>query len=116
MELEGILPFVYRITEEAQKELRLKVNRLEALPQKASERARQIETEIDELVENWEAKVKKLGGLPKGVWLADFDSGNGYYCWKFPETQIKFWHGYQDGFSGRVPLDHHLVDSEKLEI
>ena len=40
----------------------------------------------------------------KGMWLADFDAGNGYYCWKFPENEIRFWHGYKDGFSGRVEI------------
>ncbi|MES3039246.1 MAG: DUF2203 domain-containing protein [Bdellovibrionota bacterium] len=104
-ELENVLPYVYRITDEAQRELRQRINRLDALPQKSSDLARKIESEIDDIVEHWEVKVKKLGGIPKGVWLVDFDSSQGYYCWKFPETQIKFFHGYQEGFSGRKPLD-----------
>ena len=39
----------------------------------------------------------------KGLWLVDFDSGAGYYCWKYPESSLGHFHGYDEGFSGRVP-------------
>ncbi len=41
----------------------------------------------------------------KGVWLVDFDSGGGYYCWKYPETGLNHFHSYDEGFSGRLPLN-----------
>jgi len=34
----------------------------------------------------------------------DFDSGAGYYCWKWPEESLSFFHGYQEGFAGRIRL------------
>lgn len=35
-----------------------------------------------------------------------------WLCWKEGETEIKFWHGKNEGFSGRKPLES--LDLEKL--
>jgi hypothetical protein len=98
----GLLPVIYRITEVAHKEVRNLANRMEAIKSMSPGRASEIEREINETIDRWQQKVTKLGASPKGLWLADFDNGEGYYCWKFPETEISFWHGYNDGFSGRT--------------
>ena len=81
------------------------INQLEAFPNKQSERAIQVESLINALIEQWQSKIERLGAKPKGLWLADFDNGSGYFCWKFPETKIKFFHGYNEGFSGRKSLE-----------
>jgi hypothetical protein len=101
---QQLLPIIYRITDSAQKEVKLLANRVEAIKRTNVVRASEIESEINVIVEKWQDKVEKLGAKPKGLWLADFDKGDGYYCWKFPETQIAFWHGYNDGFSGRMSV------------
>src|SRR5438045_3726832 len=41
----------------------------------------------------------------KGLWLVDFDSGAGYYCWHYPEPALEYFHGYDEGFPGRVKLN-----------
>lgn len=107
---QGLLPVVYRITESAQKEVRILMNRMEAIKSMSPSRATEIEEQINLIVDRWHQKMQKLGASPKGLWLADFDNGKGYYCWKFPETSISFWHGYNDGFSGRS-----LINPEKNE-
>jgi hypothetical protein len=35
-----------------------------------------------------------------------------WLCWKEGETEIKFWHGKDDGFNGRKPVES--IDLEKL--
>ncbi|MGI0073911.1 MAG: DUF2203 domain-containing protein [Nitrosotalea sp.] len=35
-----------------------------------------------------------------------------WLCWKDGETEIKFWHGKDEGFNGRKPIES--VDLEKL--
>jgi len=35
-----------------------------------------------------------------------------WLCWKEGETKIKFWHGKDEGFTGRKPIES--VDLEKL--
>lgn len=77
---------------------------MEAIKGMSSSRAGEIEADINKVVDRWQQKVTKLGATPKGLWLADFDNGEGYYCWKFPETEISYWHGYNDGFSGRTAI------------
>jgi hypothetical protein len=39
------------------------------------------------------------------LWLVDWDSGDGYYCWRFPEQAIGFFHTYEEGFGGRLPIN-----------
>ena len=41
----------------------------------------------------------------KGLWLVDWDCGDGYYCWRYPEASIAHFHGYDDGFNGRMPIN-----------
>ena len=41
----------------------------------------------------------------KGLWLVDFDSGDGYWCWAYPEDDLGYWHSYEGGFGARVPLE-----------
>jgi len=35
-----------------------------------------------------------------------------WLCWKEGETEIKFWHGKEEGFNGRKPVES--IDLEKL--
>lgn len=56
------------------------------------------------LLEEWARGIRELGAEVKGPWLVDFDSGAGYYCWKWPEEGLEFFHGYEEGFAGRVRL------------
>lgn len=101
-EVSQLLPLVYRLTDEAQLEVKKIMNFIEAHGDKQSAEVVELETRLNEIVARWQMKIEKLGGEPKGLWLADFDNGQGYFCWKFPETQICYWHGYQDGFTGRI--------------
>ena len=52
----------------------------------------------------WAQDLHRMGIEVKGPWLVDFDSGAGYYCWKWPEDSLEFFHGYDEGFAGRVRL------------
>ena len=37
------------------------------------------------VVDGWAGEVQSLGLEAKGLWLVDFDNGEGYYCWCYPE-------------------------------
>jgi regulator of sirC expression with transglutaminase-like and TPR domain len=62
------------------------------------------EEERQGVVGEWAREILALGAEIKGLWLVDFDSGAGYYCWKYPETSLEYFHGYEEGFAGRLPL------------
>lgn len=60
---------------------------------------------------DWARDVEALGCDVKGLWLVDFDSGDGiFYCWQYPEEQLEFFHDYDSGFAGRRPLGGLLVN------
>lgn len=109
-QVEEILPLVYRVTEEYSKEVKYLMACVDAMPDKSNVRSIELQDQINEFIQKWQNKIERLGGKPKGLWLADFDFGEGYYCWKFPETEILYYHGYQDGFTGRRLIENNVVD------
>lgn len=58
----------------------------------------------DAVLSQWAREMEALGAEVKGVWLVDFDNGEGYFCWCAPESELAFFHGYDDGFEGRVRI------------
>lgn len=70
-----------------------------------SGRREELESAHQELVEQWSREVESLGPQVKGLWLVDWDCGDGYYCWRYPEPSLAHFHGYDDGFAGRVPIN-----------
>lgn len=75
----------------------------------AVERIDELETEepadYERVVTEWAESILGLGLEVKGLWLVDFDSGSGYYCWQHPEPALEYFHGYEEGFGGRVKLN-----------
>jgi len=56
-------------------------------------------------------EIQQTGCLVKDLeaGLVDFPSLRGgeevYLCWKLGEARIGYWHGIEEGFAGRKPLD-----------
>ena len=115
-DVEGLLPIVIRVTLRYCTVVDGLISRLEALNSDQVDRIKEIETEINTHIQNWHIKIRKLGGIPKGLWLVDFDAGDGYFCWKYPEAQLRYWHGYNEGFSNRILIkDRALAKTPKVE-
>ncbi|HEX9940716.1 MAG TPA: DUF2203 family protein [Thermoanaerobaculia bacterium] len=68
-------------------------------------RREELEEARERIVRAWAQQVTSIGCEVKGVWLVDWDSGDGYYCWRFPEQAIGFFHTYDEGFAGRIPIN-----------
>ncbi len=68
-------------------------------------RRQELEDARERIVTVWAQEVTALGCEVKGLWLVDWDSGDGYYCWRFPEQAISHFHTYEEGFAGRLPLN-----------
>lgn len=110
-----LLSLVYKITVDADQELQLLTTRLNGCRQAVkTQEFVNVEEQMQKLITKWESKIIKLGLEPKGIWLVDFDAGDGYYCWKYPELDLKFWHGYKDGFSGRMPIGANEINKTEL--
>lgn len=97
-----ILPVILKITRRAQREVQDLSNRIPA--HKPSAASEVIQARIETLLGEWQDHIRRLGAEPKGFWNVDFDNGSGYFCWKFPEADIRYWHRYQDGFAGRIEI------------
>jgi len=103
-EAHSILPVVRRITQEFSAKVESLIARLETLQLNQTETICALEKQVNELIQTWNDKIRKLGADPRGLWVVDFNSGEGYYCWKHPETELLYWHSYEDGYTGRKPL------------
>ncbi len=64
----------------------------------------EVEKQYEAIVKCWVAKMERLGLVVKGLWLVDFDTGDGYLCWKFPELKIGHFHDYHEGYTARRAL------------
>ena len=43
----------------------------------------------------WAAELRDIDLEVKGLWLVDFDNGEGYYCWRYPEETVGHYHTYE---------------------
>ena len=105
-EARELLPVIFRITKASAVKVDEMIVRLDGLNGTIGndQLIAQLEEQVNILIQEWQTKIQKLGVMPKGLWIADFDSGDGYYCWKYPERSIDFWHRYDDGFSKRISV------------
>ena len=76
---------------------------------KAEQRAKDAVAEIDSIG----VQVKDLD-----IGLLDFpcqvDGQIVLLCWKLGEKAITYWHGVQEGFAGRKPIDQRISRSKKI--
>jgi len=68
-------------------------------------RHNELEAATSQVIEAWTEEVTAMGCLVKGLWLVDWDCGDGFYCWRYPEASIAHFHDYDDGFTGRIPIN-----------
>ena len=99
----GLFPHVRDTTAAAVKEIEDLVRGFESADDPDAEKEA-FDASYREIVARWTAEIEALGGETKGLWLVDFDAGDGYYCWKHPEPAMAHFHGYDEGFAGRVPI------------
>ena len=93
-EARALVPVIRKLTQATQ-------DRLAVLGVSSDEEASE---EAGRIVEEWAHEISLLGADVKGLWLVDFDNGSGYYCWRFPEHDLEFYHSYEEGFEGRMRI------------
>ncbi len=108
-EANELFPLVRRITHDAHKKLEPIKRRLENMLA-TDPRMVAVEKEYETVVKCWVRKMERLGLVVQGLWLVDFDTGDGYLCWKYPELRIGYFHDYTSGFSGRRPLSEIIEE------
>jgi hypothetical protein len=99
-EAQGLLPEVRALTAAAYERVEALRGRIEHGEEKAP-----LEAEANAVINEWSEAVQARGVEVKGLWLIDFDNGSGYYCWRWPETSLGFYHSYDEGFAGRMRIN-----------
>lgn len=102
-EAEELFPLIRRITYASYRELEPLRRLLGTLPS-GSASLYEAEEQYERVVKRWVAKMERLGVVVKGLWLVDFDTGDGYLCWRFPELKLGYYHGYREDYATRRPL------------
>lgn len=110
-EARALMPLVTRITRSSYDELEPIRTRLEAMLPTHPD-INLIEAAYESVVVQWVGKMERLGLLVKGIWLVDFDTGDGYLCWKFPELKLGHFHSYSEGFANRRPIDQVVEETD----
>jgi len=103
-EAVNTFPLVRDLTAAAVRQIEALTNRV-ASRDELDVRRDELEEARERIVRAWAQQVSSLGCEVKGVWLVDWDSGDGYYCWRFPEQALSFFHTYDEGFGGRIPIN-----------
>ena len=97
-------PRVQELTNEAVGQVESLLQEIRSMDEMDARRT-ELEAAYQRIVQRWADRVTALGCEVKGLWLVDWDNGGGYYCWRYPEESLAFFHTYEDGFGGRLPIN-----------
>ncbi len=112
-EASELLPVVRKITESAFERLSKLDERLE-LMLLCDPRRTAIVDEYEKIVRKWVASITRLGAIPNGLWRVDFDTGEGFLCWRFPELKIGYFRDYDCEFDDRIPVKSLIEDTTPI--
>jgi hypothetical protein len=98
-----LLPHIKHLTADAVRRAETLASQLHGLNEEDPEHVT-LSAALREVVNGWASEIQSMGLEAKGLWLVDFDNGEGYYCWCYPESTIEHYHAYDEGFSGRVRI------------
>jgi hypothetical protein len=99
----ALLPKVKHMTADAVRRAESLAAQLHGITEQEPEHET-LSAALRDVVNRWAEELQSLGAEAKGMWLVDFDNGVGYYCWCYPEPGISHYHGYADGFAGRMKI------------
>jgi hypothetical protein len=72
-------------------------------------------------LKNTMERIEEMGVLVKDldIGLVDFPTlfrgEEVYLCWRMDEADIDHWHGTNEGFAGRKPIDRNFLDNHRGE-
>jgi hypothetical protein len=102
-EARQLLPTIQEMTAVAVSQAEVVADAIDSIDEDDPERTI-LGAELKLIVDDWSERIREMGLEAKGLWLVDFDNGEGYYCWQHPEPSLSHYHGYEDGFAGRMKI------------
>lgn len=101
------LPLVASLTEKHRIELAPIQARLNRMLSNDPRRA-PIEQAYENVVDKWRAKVEHLGASVHGLWVVEFDVGEGVLCWRYPELSLSYIRLHEQSFASRSKLKDYI--------
>jgi hypothetical protein len=102
-EARQLLPSVRKVTAEAVRQAETLAETIDGIDEDDPHRL-ELGFQLKMIIDDWVARIREMGLEAKGLWLVDFDNGEGYYCWQHPEPSLTHYHGYEEGFAGRMKI------------
>lgn len=93
-----LLPALQRMTANAAGRVERILARAETDPQA------RLAPDIEAAFEAWSDAVTLLGGRPAGLWRVEFDNGDGFYCWHWPEDDLVRFRPYGERIEESHPI------------
>ena len=93
-EAENLLPTVKRITAQAASEASKIEEQLRFIP-RDEPIFKRLASDLDLVIRRWAIKIKKLGLAPSGVWIVDFDAGNGCFSWRLGDESVNYFAAHE---------------------
>ena len=108
-EAQSLLPVVRKVTRRAVGDFdpvrgRYR-NLLDCDPRKP-----QLALQYEKIVRLWMTKMARFGLVARGLWAVDFDTGDGYLSWKYPELRLAFFVEFEDPNLTRRSLSEVLAE------
>lgn len=98
-----LFPLVQRLTGRSYHALQpIRERLLRMVP--ADPRRPRLEADFEVVIRRWQSDMGRLGVVARGLWLVEFDTSDGFLCWRWPELRIAHYRGYGEEFAARRPL------------
>ena len=107
-EAQNLLPTVKRITAQAAVEAEKIEEQLRFIP-RDEPIFRRLAGDLDLLIRRWAIKIKKLGLKPSGIWIVDFDAGEGWFSWRLGEERVTYFSAHEPRLEAS-PLEKDLLE------
>ena len=117
MEDKGLLESIEKEFQDLKHKILLSGGLLVDVPAVAKRRAERDRAFQD--IKDALAEIDAIGVQVKDldIGLLDFPCAVGdeivLLCWKYGEDKIEFWHGMEEGFRGRKPIDERILRGKK---
>ena len=108
-EAQELLPLVQSITQKHQTELEPIQDRLNKMLSN-DPRRNPIEHEYEQVVSKWKAKLEKLGASVKGLWVVEFNVGEGVISWRYPELGLHYFRKNGADLASRAKLVDYIEE------
>ena len=110
-EAGDLLPLVKKVTAISYQQLGPVQDRLNRMLANDPRRA-QHEQAYQLIVSNWKKTIERLGVTTTGLWMVDFDLGNGCLAWRYPELSLAYFREHGKSFEERIKLADYIEEND----